>query len=183
MITKEMTIEDILNRFPARSQKLAQLIKDAGLNCVGCNSSSYETLEVGMLSHGFENEEIESLVKKLNAILEEELDPTTITLSKEAAEAFKEIATSQGFENAALRLDCIPGGCSGYQYELEFSEGITADDKTFESNGVEIHIHKNKIHLLMGCKVDYHVGLDGAGFKISNPNAKSSCACGKSQSY
>jgi iron-sulfur cluster assembly protein len=36
---------------------------------------------------------------------------------------------------------------------------------------------------LLGCVIDYVDGLQGAGFKISNPNAKASCGCGSSQGY
>ncbi|MFZ4773386.1 MAG: iron-sulfur cluster assembly accessory protein [Chlamydiia bacterium] len=184
MITKEMTIEEILNGFPEKSQKLAQAITDAGLHCVGCHASSFETLEAGMLSHGYEVHEIEALLGRLNTILKEVLDLEGIQVTAKAVEAFKEIAAGEGLENAALRFDCIPGGCSGYQYVLDFSEKADAElDQIFHSNGLEIHIDKHKVHLLLGVEIDYHSGLNGAGFKISNPNAKSSCGCGKSQSY
>jgi iron-sulfur cluster assembly accessory protein len=33
---------------------------------------------------------------------------------------------------------------------------------------------------LAGSIVDFSEALTGGGFKISNPNAKSSCGCGKS---
>jgi iron-sulfur cluster insertion protein len=33
---------------------------------------------------------------------------------------------------------------------------------------------------LQGVTVDYVVGLQGAGFKFNNPNAKSTCGCGSS---
>jgi iron-sulfur cluster assembly protein len=39
------------------------------------------------------------------------------------------------------------------------------------------------VEKLLGASIDYIEGLHGAGFKISNPNAKSSCGCGKSQNY
>ena len=53
MIHKDMTIEEILTSFPQRSQMLAQEMMNAGLNCVGCGASVWETLEAGMLGHGF----------------------------------------------------------------------------------------------------------------------------------
>ena len=184
MITKEMTIEQILNGFPEKSQKLAQSITDAGLHCVGCHSSSYETLEAGMLSHGYDSEEIESLVRTLNTVLEQKLELNGIHVTQKAAEAFKEIAKTEGLENAALRFDCIPGGCSGFQYVLDFSQEADKElDTVFHSNGLVIHVDNRKVGLLLGAEIDYHSGLNGAGFKISNPNAKSSCGCGKSQSY
>ena len=184
MITKEMTIEQILNGFPEKSQKLAQTITDAGLHCVGCHASSFETLEAGMLSHGYEVHEIEALLERLNGVLAQVLDLEGVHVTPKAVEAFKEIATSEGMENVALRFDCIPGGCSGFQYVLDFSEVADAEqDTVFHSNGLEIHVDNHKVALLRGVEIDYHSGLNGAGFKISNPNAQSSCGCGKSQSY
>jgi iron-sulfur cluster assembly accessory protein len=36
---------------------------------------------------------------------------------------------------------------------------------------------------LQGVTVDYVVGLQGAGFKFVNPNARNTCGCGQSFSY
>jgi iron-sulfur cluster assembly accessory protein len=137
-----------------------------------------------MLSHGYDQEEIESLVRTLNTVLEQKLDPNGILVTPKAVEAFKEIAKAEGIENAALRFDCIPGGCSGFQYVLDFSQEADLElDTIFHSNGLDIHVDNHKVKMLLGAGIDYHSGLNGAGFKISNPNAKSSCGCGKSQSY
>ena len=58
-----------------------------------------------------------------------------------------------------------------------------ADDQVFPGEGVEIHVNKADVSRLLGSEIDYVDGLNGAGFKISNPNVKGSCGCGKSQSY
>ena len=63
-ITKEMTIEEILARFPQKSQKLAQEMTNRGLHCVGCGAAVWETLEAGMLGHGLSPEDIEALVSR-----------------------------------------------------------------------------------------------------------------------
>ena len=96
MIHKDMTIEEILTSFPQRSQRLAQEMMNAGLNCVGCGASVWETLEAGMLGHGFGEPDLEKLLNKLNAILEEKIDTTTITLTPKAAEKFMEILEDEG---------------------------------------------------------------------------------------
>ena len=36
------------------------------------------------------------------------------------------------------------------------------------------------VNYLRGAVVDYSDGLNDAGFKIKNPNAKQSCGCGNS---
>lgn len=183
-ISKEMTIENIFSKFPQKSQKLGQAITNAGLHCVGCGAATWETLETGMLGHGFTEPQIEDLVEKLNAILAEEIDETTITLTPRAARKLKSILQEENKEGWALRFGTRPGGCNGFEYELDFSETPKPDDRVFDSKeGIDIHVNINMVDRLMGCQIDYVDGLNGAGFKISNPNAKGSCACGSSQSY
>jgi len=182
-ISAEMTIAEILSSFPQQSQRLAQAITSAGLNCVGCNAATWETLEGGMLSHGMARTAIEALVRKLNDILAEKTDPTTISLTPRGAKKFMEIAAEEGLPGAALRFGDTAGGCSGFEYILDFSEQKEEDDEEFESNSVRIHIKKGMVERLMGSLIDYVDGLQGSGFKVSNPNVKSSCGCGKSQGY
>ena len=182
-IVREMTIEDIFTRFPHKSQKLAQEMTNAGLHCVGCGAATWETLETGMLGHGFDEKQIDDLIGRLNAILEEEMDLTTISLTPRAAQVFLRILKEEGKEGWALRFGIRAGGCSGYEYILDYSENPKDDDSIFTSQQVSIHVNKQMVDRVMGCEIDYVDGLQGSGFKISNPNAKGSCGCGKSQSY
>ncbi len=183
MITKEMTIEEILGGFPHKSQKLAQELTDTGLHCVGCGAATWETLETGVLGHGFSETDLEQLLGRLNAILAEKVDLDTITLTKKAAQKFLEILEEEGKQGYSLRLGDKAGGCSGFEYTLDFSEKAKETDQVFVSQGMEIHVNKNMVPRLLGVEIDYTDGLNGAGFKISNPNARGSCGCGKSQSY
>ncbi len=182
-ITKEMTIEEILGRFPQKSQKLAQEITNAGLHCVGCQAATWETLESGMLGHGYAEGEIEQLLARLNEVLAEEVDLSTISLTKRAAEKYKEILKDEGKEGWGLRFGDKAGGCSGFEYVLDYSAKATSEDDIFACEGVEIHVSKTAVGRLLGCEIDFVDGLNGSGFKITNPNAKGSCGCGKSQSY
>lgn len=183
MISKEMTIEDILGKYPQKSQKLAQEITNAGLHCVGCQASTWETLEAGMLGHGYPESEIDHLVERLNEVLKEKVDETTITLTKRAADKYRQILAEDGKPGWGLRFGYRAGGCSGFEYDLDYSEKAEPDDQVFSAHGVEIHINRHMVPRLIGCEIDYVDGLHGSGFKISNPNAKGSCGCGKSQSY
>jgi len=182
-IFREMTIDDIFAHHPDKSQRLAQEMTNAGLHCVGCQASTWETLEVGMLGHGFDDEAIDALIRRLNEIIEQEVDPSTITMTERAAERFKEILKQDGKEGWALRFADKPGGCGGFEYVLDFSKSPDEADTIFSSHGVEIHVKKEMLHRLLGCEVDYLEGLMGAGFKVTNPNVKGSCSCGNSQSY
>lgn len=182
-ITRDMTIEDIFSKFPQKSQKLAQEMTNRGLHCVGCGAATWETLETGMLSHGFSDEEIDDLVARLNEILSEKIDLNTISMTKKAAQKFIEILKEEGKEGWGLRFGDKAGGCSGFEYVLDYSEKPRSDDRVFPAHGIDIHINEKAVERLMGCEIDYVDGLNGSGFKISNPNAKGSCGCGKSQSY
>ncbi|MBS0629970.1 MAG: iron-sulfur cluster assembly accessory protein [Verrucomicrobia bacterium] len=182
-ITREMTIEDIFSKFPQKAQKLAQEITNAGLHCVGCQAATWETLEAGMLGHGYAEDEIDGLVASLNAILQEKQDLQAINLTKRAAEKFKEILAEEDKSGWGLRFGDKAAGCSGFEYVLDFSKQPKNDDAVFNSHGVDIHVNQGALSRLIGSEIDYVEGLNHAGFKISNPNAKSSCGCGKSQSY
>lgn len=182
-ITREMTIEDIFTKFPHKGQKLAQEMTNAGLHCVGCGAATWETLETGMLSHGFEEKQIDALIARLNAILAEETDLSTISLTPRAAQVFRRILEEEGKKGWALRFGIRAGGCSGYEYILDYSEKAKEDDAVFCSENVDIHVTNQMVDRLLGCQIDYVDGLQGSGFKISNPNAKGSCGCGKSQNY
>jgi iron-sulfur cluster assembly accessory protein len=182
-IHRQMTIKDILGKFPFKSQKLSQEITNAGLHCIGCGAANYETLEMGMASHGKTDAQINDLVNKLNALLDIPTDLSTITITPKAAQKFLEIAAEDGKQGWALRFDEQMAGCSGFEYILDFAEKADADDEVFHSNGIDIVIHKKKVEKLKGCEIDYLESLHSTGFKISNPNAKSSCGCGSSHGY
>ncbi len=183
-ISKEMTIEEIFSRFPQKSQKLGQEMTNTGLHCVGCGAATWETLETGMLGHGFELEQVDQLIERLNAILAEESDTTTITLTPRAAQQFRHILAEEGKEGWALRFGIRAGGCNGFEYILDYSQHPKKDDRVFSSeHNVDIHVNEQMVERLMGSQIDFVNGLEGSGFKVSNPNAKGSCGCGKSQNY
>lgn len=183
VIHRQMTIEQILSLFPFKAQKLAQEITRAGLHCVGCHAATWETLEAGMHGHGMGEDQINTLVDRLNALLQEEADLSTITITPRAAKKYIEILQEDGKPGWGIRFEERMAGCNGFEYVLDFSEKAESDDETFTSNGIEIHVKKGMVSRLLGSEIDYIDGLQGAGFKISNPNVRSSCGCGTSHNY
>jgi iron-sulfur cluster assembly accessory protein len=183
IIHRQMTIEQILSLFPYKAQKLAQEITRAGLHCVGCHAATWETLEAGMLGHGMNEDQINTLVERLNNLLQEEADLSTITITERAAKKYLEILAEEGKPGWGIRFEEKMAGCSGFEYVLDFSEKAAEDDETFVSHAIEIHVKKAIVPRLLGSEIDYVDGLQGAGFKISNPNARSSCGCGSSHNY
>lgn len=183
LISAQMTISEIFANFPEKSQRLAQEMANFGLQCAGCSAANTETLEVGVLSHGYTPQDLELLMSKMQEILDEPLNSTTIAFTKRGAERFKQVLISENKQGYGLRLSDKPGGCGGFEYVLDFSEKASDSDEVFHSHGIEIHVAKDKLGRLIGAQVDFVDGLNGSGFKISNPNVQGSCSCGRSQSY
>ena len=183
VLTKEMTIASIFSTFPDKSQKLSQEITNFGLHCVGCSAATWETIEAGMLSHGKTPQDIENLITRLNTIIQEQSTPSTISLTPRAAEKYLKLLEEEGKAGWGLRLDDRLSGCNGYEFIVDYSEAPSEKDLVFESQGIAIHIKKSKLQNLLGSEIDWIEGLQGAGFKVSNPNVKSSCGCGSSHGY
>ena len=103
-----------------------------------------------------------------------------ITVTDEAAEKVGILLNEQGNDGHGLRMGVMGGGGSGFQYKLDFEEKEGEMDQVFEINGVKIFIDMKSSLYLNGVTLDYDDGLMGAGFKIENPNARTTCGCGES---
>ena len=105
---------------------------------------------------------------------------TLIQLTPDAAAQIKVLlAQETDPSHTALRLYVDRGGCSGMQYGMVF-DGARPDDLLSALHGVSVLVDPFSAQYLRGVLVDYSDSLTGGGFKISNPNARQSCGCGKS---
>lgn len=102
-----------------------------------------------------------------------------LTLTEAAAKRVGLIAEKQG-KPAILRLSVEGGGCSGFQYKFDLSDGAQADDSMSETDGVKLVVDSVSLDLVAGSVVDFVESLGGAAFKVENPNAASGCGCGSS---
>ena len=136
-----------------------------------------------MLGHGMAETGINGLIDRLNAILEEKEDPSTITLTERAAKKYLEILADEGKVGWGLRFGEKAAGCNGFEFSLDFSEKPKPGDLVLESQGIQIHVHQQSAERLIGSVIDFVDGLHGSGFKVSNPNIKSGCGCGDSHGY
>jgi iron-sulfur cluster assembly protein len=104
-----------------------------------------------------------------------------ITLSDKSAEKVHEFLSSQGTDvsMAGLRVGVRGGGCSGFQYQLAFDEQRDAD-VVFESHGLKLLVDNESLPFVRGSIIDYEESLQGAGFKVTNPNVVAACGCGSS---
>ena len=80
---------------------------------------------------------------------------------------------------AGLRVGVRGGGCSGFQYQLAFDEQ-RENDVVFESHGLKLLVDNESLQFVRGSTIDYEESLQGAGFKVENPNVVAACGCGSS---
>jgi iron-sulfur cluster assembly protein len=104
----------------------------------------------------------------------------TMTVTDLARAKFQEFLGDRQLGSVGVRLSVQPGGCSGASYGMEFAEAPEDGEQVLTANGVRLFVHPSHAVLLNGLVVDFVDELMGGGFKIHNPNAKSSCGCGKS---
>jgi len=102
-----------------------------------------------------------------------------ITLSTRAATQVRAMQTDLQTPQKRLRVFVESGGCSGFQYGMSFDEP-KPDDAEFQSEGVSVIMDPASIAYMQGSVIDFDDGLHGKGFEIKNPNAQSTCGCGKS---
>lgn len=107
-------------------------------------------------------------------------DEMPVQFTPSAVEAIGKALKEEGEEGDFLRVSVVGGGCSGYQYGLDFDKEERMGDVAFQFDTVKIVIDPISVGYLKGTVVDYVSGLHGTGFQFKNPNAKRTCGCGSS---
>ena len=80
-----------------------------------------------------------------------------------------------------LRIDIVPGGCSGMTYSAALDTEVKPSDVTlFQDDTIRIVADGGSAMFLDGLKVDYSDDLIKSGFRFISPNAVKSCGCGAS---
>ncbi len=102
-----------------------------------------------------------------------------ISLTEKAVSKIRTLEDDLSNEGKLLRIFVEQGGCSGLEYGMSFDMPKEADE-VLESGGVRFLMDSTSLSYLDGSEVDFDDGLNGKGFEIRNPNAKTTCGCGKS---
>ncbi len=104
-----------------------------------------------------------------------------IEITDKGAEKVHEFLAAQQADVslAGLRVGVRGGGCSGFQYQLAFDEQRDSD-VVFESHGLKLLVDRESLQFVSGSTIDYEESLQGAGFKVNNPNVVAACGCGSS---
>jgi len=104
---------------------------------------------------------------------------SVVTLTAEAVAEVRVLLGKPENTGKVLRLYVEKGGCSGMQYGMVFDERRDGD-LVSQHEEVTALVDPFSAQYLQGTVVHFSDALTGGGFKITNPNAKQSCGCGKS---
>ncbi len=110
-------------------------------------------------------------------------DAPPIVFTATAVEMVTNAIQQEGLAGYGIRVGVMGGGCAGVQYSMDFEKEPRDGDLTIEQDGIRLFVDPMSSMYLQGVTVDYVVGLQGAGFKFNNPNARTTCGCGSSFSY
>ena len=107
-------------------------------------------------------------------------DERLIKVTQSAAQRVSGLLTRQGRPTGVLRVAVIGGGCSGLQYKMDLQDAPANRDILVESAGIRVVVDPKSALYVTGSELDFSEALQGGGFKVTNPNAATSCSCGES---
>ena len=108
-------------------------------------------------------------------------DDFPLTFTARALEMIKSaLEETKGEDGSYLRVGVKGGGCSGFQYSLNFTDEVDDEDVLVVVADVKIVTDAFSASYLKGTELDHVDSLQGSGFKFNNPNAKRTCGCGSS---
>lgn len=104
-----------------------------------------------------------------------------VTMTKKAVDMVASTREQEGLDTGSgLRVAVRGGGCSGFEYALDFENEVRDTDLVYEQHGLRLIVDPISARYLTGTEIDYVFGMQGAGFKFNNPNAIGTCGCGSS---
>ncbi|SKA24682.1 iron-sulfur cluster assembly accessory protein [Consotaella salsifontis] len=103
-----------------------------------------------------------------------------LELTEAARTAIRTAIDGAGQPVAGLRIMVQSGGCAGLRYGMALELVAGEDDVVIEAGDVMVLLDPQSRYFLDGATVDFVTRLDGSGFVFDNPNAASTCGCGKS---
>jgi iron-sulfur cluster assembly accessory protein len=104
-----------------------------------------------------------------------------VALTPKAVEMVRITRQQEGLDDThGLRIAVRGGGCSGFEYALDFDSEARPNDIVYEQAGLTVYVDGVSARYLRGTSIDYVMGMAGAGFKFHNPNAAGTCGCGSS---
>jgi iron-sulfur cluster assembly protein len=107
-------------------------------------------------------------------------DERLIRVTENAARKVNSLLTKQGRPTGVLRVAVVGGGCSGLQYKMDLQDQPANRDILVNTSGIRVVVDPKSALYVTGSELDYVDALQEGGFKVTNPNAATSCSCGES---
>lgn len=101
-----------------------------------------------------------------------------ITMTDLAADQLESLLLKEDRQDRGLRIFVQGGGCAGLQYGMAFEAEKREGDAVLEVRGIRLFVDPFSAAYLDGVCIDYQDTLMGTGFRVDNPNAIATCACG-----
>lgn len=194
-IIPEMTVDKIFEIAP----DAVIILKNAKLDCTGCNARTDRTLERVFEMNATAKEQQEKILEHLNKLKQRDeklAEPSPEDLKvqeiEEGNKKYYKLAgllfTANAYRNLhqlaekkGLRIRLATGGCSGFKYEFDFYDDAEKDQREYKlSDQLSIYLDDFSFDRSRGSIVDFTFGLHSSGLQIINPNSKRSCSCGVS---
>ena len=103
-----------------------------------------------------------------------------ITITESATTKISDILAEENNPKAKIRVFVQGGGCSGMQYGFTIDEEQNEDDFEIPAGSMSVLVDSISAQYLTNANIDYVEDLSGSQFKISNPQAQTTCGCGSS---
>jgi iron-sulfur cluster assembly protein len=103
-----------------------------------------------------------------------------LTLTDLAAHQLQVLLLKKDLPEHGLRIFVHGGGCAGLQYGMAYENTGREGDIIVEAQGVRLYVDPFSARYLDGASIDYQQTVTGTGFRVENPNAAGTCACGVS---
>ena len=117
MINEKDTLGQIIKQYP----EIAPVLAKAGLHCIGCHVSEYESLGDGCRAHGLTDEDIKKIVTGANAKIKEFDDMPEVSFTKKAILEIEKRKLKDG--SKYIRIMPVFDG-----YDFEVTNEIETDD-------------------------------------------------------
>ncbi len=144
-VSKTDLIGDLVSKYP----EVAPLLAQAGLHCVGCHSSAYETIEQGLQVHGMNSKKIGEVIVLINKRVAMYNALPKISFTKKALEVLqKKIRAANSKYVRVVQV-------FGADFDFEPTNQKLSSDVEVGKDNVLVLLDARTERMLRGITIDY----------------------------